>query len=98
MTKKPQLLYRLSKDRKVLYLRVPDESEGDTVLIFNRVMADFGYTPKSIWDKSLGVAVVPAIQRITIETAIVKIDLFEELKEHFLMTPIPDRDWYKKRF
>jgi len=102
MSKKPTLLYRLSKDETVLYLRVPDEdTETDSVLTFNRVMADYGYPdPKDIFNERLGVAVVPAKikRRSQISNKLVTFDMLSELEQHFLVTPIPDRDWYTKRF
>lgn len=98
--RKPDLFYRVSINRDRLYLRVPDkDTENDTVLMFNRVMADFGFSePKEIFSERIGVAVVPRKIRFKAEDKMITLDLFDELSQIFTMLPIPTKDWYTKRF
>lgn len=99
-TRKPTLLYRLSKDSEYLYLRVPDDDlESESVLMFNRLMADLGFPePSAIWNKRLGVAVVPPFTRYVSNGRLVTRDLLSELGDFFSMRPIKDIDWYTTRF
>ena len=97
---RPDLLYRKSFDGKFLYLRVPDkDTEYDTVLKFNRVMADYGFpNPKDTFNERLGVAVFPAKISYRVKDRLVRATLFEELQAHFNLLPIPSKDWYETRF
>lgn len=97
---KPDLFYRLSIDRSKIYLRVPDnDTEKDTVLMFNRVMADYGFPePKDIFSERIGVAVVPRKLKFRKDDKMITMDLFDELGQIFNLLPIVNRDWYSKRF
>lgn len=97
---KPNLLFRKSKDGNFLFLRVPDEdTQKDGVLMFNRIMADFGFTdPKEIFNERLGVAVLPVFIRITKGNKLLKVVLLDQLLRFFDLKPITDIEWYTKRF
>lgn len=97
---KPDLLYRLSKDGQLLYLRVPDDdTDKDAVLTFNRVMADYGFAdPKQIFNERLGVAVVNLTKTVKYEGRLLKFNMLDELRQYFTMLPITTRDWHTKRF
>ena len=97
---KPDLLYRKSRDGMFLYLRVPDDdTEKDTVLMFNRIMADYGFPkPKDNFNERLGVAVFPSKIKLREDDRLYTYRLFNVLSEHFNMLPITNRDWYSKRF
>ena len=97
---KPHLLYRLSKDGKLLYLRVPDnDTEKDAVLMFNRIMADYGFTnPKEHFKERLGVAAFPSKIKLREDDRLYTYHLLNVLENHFTMLPITNRDWYSKRF
>lgn len=98
--KKPDLLYRKSKDGLYIYLRVPDQdTEEDSVLMFNRIMADYGFPdPKSNFNERLGVAVFPSRIKLRQGNRLVTYDLFKVLIQYFSMRPIKDEDWHGRRF
>lgn len=100
MTRKPDILYRLSRDHLHLFLRVPDnDTEKDGILMFNRLMADLGFpNPKEIFNERLGVAVVPSTISYREKNRLVRLDVLTEIKNVFTALPIPNRDWYTKRF
>lgn len=97
---KPILSFRRSLDNLTLYLRVPDkDTENDTVLMFNRVMADFGFPePKDIFSERIGVAAVPRTIKFKRGDKMITLDIFDELARIFRMVPIDNNDWYTKRF
>jgi len=98
--KRPQILYRLSKDGIFLYLHVPDtDTEKDSMLMFNRLMADFGFPdPKAIFNKRLGVAVLPVSVWIQVGDKMKRVVLLDEVRIYFQTIPILDADWYGRRF
>ena len=100
MAVKPALLYRLSRDGEHLFLRIPDDdTEGDGVLRFNRVMADLGYPdPSAIFNRRLGVAVVAPVRRIIVGDTLETVDMLLELRAFFRLVKIKKTDWYTKRF
>lgn len=99
-TGKPDILYRKSRCLNFLYLRVPDEdTEKEGVLTFNRLMADLGFPdPKEIFNKLIGVAVVPVFVRVQERRSLIRIRVMDEIEKYFNVLPISDKVWFTKRF
>lgn len=79
---------------------MPDnDTEKEGVLTFNRLMADLGFPdPTVIFNKLLGVAVLPVTIRIRKRSSLSRIRIIAEVERHFNALPITDQDWFTKRF
>lgn len=98
-TTKPVLLYRLSRGGEFLYVRVPDETEGDAILKFNRICADLGFPdPAAIFSKRLGVSILPPHIRIRVDKKLETFDTLVEFAQYFKLQRITDRVWHQDRF